>query len=321
MFFERSIHEVQAVVVDDTYRKSLWFQENNVSSQPNPARGGIYDPVDKNRITYCANPQEIISKIKSLNPDYVCVGNGSDQTGRHLKKAFGSKMLFSEYGWLPWNNHFYISRNGTGFDSELTKLTDISSQAINYEEINSFKDSFPGGVECNYENFVYVPLQVDRRDFKFNFTRFKRNEDFISHICDVIPSNFNILVKNHPLNKKPTQLRNFKRVIDISKSNIDKSDIYSRMSAMFCINSTSILEALAYGKKVFAYGDDIFQNKGIVHSKIESSSHIALELNNDHDPTNGLKFVSLLFNRQVNRSRCFNNDREYINNHFWSKSL
>jgi len=325
MFFSRSKHDVVKIFFPKTSTRLTWF--NNLIKKDD-ARNSIVDEFDRSLVqTYDYNNlSTLINPLKKLDCDYICVGNGNCNASKLLKTHFKDKMLFSEYGWLPWSDHFYITRYGTSIDSEIATYTDEDFKyvKINKDEIESFKNNFlssQGSADVNMYNFIYVPLQVDKDDFKFNLTEFKNNEEFLHFIDNIVPKNTKILAKHHPLNKHKCSLKGYKNIIDITESNLNKLQLLQKMKAMACINSTSVLEALFFDKPIFVYGKDIYLNKNIINFDVKNKSKFQTLMDANSNIDSRLKFVSMLMSRQVNRKNCISNDLNYINNHYWNQTI
>lgn len=323
MFYRRTEHQIVAILYHYSCQYNHWWQENEFFD---PARDCLFDPLDSNRFPFFLwyHIDDLMKQLDRLDFDFVCMGNGTGHEQEAVIEYVGrGKCLFSEYGWLPWSEHFYISRNGCGRDSELAsyRVEDIAQMEIWYQEIDCLVRKLDQGANLPYRDFIYVPLQKDVNDFKFQTSPFASNEAFLDFIHEVTPSHFDVLVKPHPLYNKSYDLGKYGRFIDLSGKNYNKKQIYNQMYAMICINSTSILEALIFSGKIFAYGEDVFNNKDIVNHRIfkkkEFVKMLALEIPQDIR----LKFVSLLMERQINRRRCLVNDLKYIGNHYWNQRL
>jgi hypothetical protein len=291
-----------------------------------PARNGLFDPIDKKRapIRTWYDAEDLTAQLIHLDPDVVCVGNGNGVEQKAAIDALGrERFLFSEYGWLPWNQHFYISRNGCGNASEIAHMNaaDLARIPIDAEALTRLKSLFSSGNSVNERDFIYVPLQKDVNDFKFLSAPFTTNEEFLNFIHEIVPREMTILVKPHPLYPKKYDLAKYGRMRNIADDGLCKSDLYARMAAMICINSTSILEALLFEGRVFAYGEDIFLNKDLVHYRVNSPKDFAALLGQPVPESNCRRFISLLLERQIDRARCLRNDRAYIDSHYWNRCL
>lgn len=323
MFFRRTQYSVVGVLMHrDVKVKDWWISQ----AKEDAARLNCYEPFDLSLVKFWKNEKELKKQIDRLDTDYICVGNGSDAVGAFLKDTYAKdKLLFSEYGWLPWNQHFYISKGGAAIESDIFGMSrhEIHEQKARMSEIEKIKNHFLlEGRDVPYSDFIYVPLQVDENDFKFTLTDFENNKAFLNFVCEIAPRDTKILVKNHPLNKKPTDLTPYQdRVIDISKEEYSRGQLYEKMAAMVCINSTSILEAIAFEKRIFVYGTDIYQDKGLVYQNVKNTQEFAQKLIAPVEKNMGSKFISLLLQRQISRLRCLENDTEYIDNHYWANNL
>jgi hypothetical protein len=323
MFYRRTGHEIVALLYHINCPEKQWWKKNAFAD---PARNKIYDKMNfeaLNLISWC-DIQSLLNAIEKIEFDYLCMGNGSGIEQQEVVKKVGiDKCLFSEYGWLPWSECFSISRKGTGFNSDISDFTQESLQSIkiHQSEIDKLKDHFRKGRFFFKKDFIYVPLQKDVNDFKFNFTSFSCNEDFLDFIHEVVPKEIQILVKEHPLYRRHYDYKTYGRFTDISDKNFSKARLYKRMLGMVCINSTSILEALLFGGRVFAYGKDIFLNKNLVHFQVDSSSDFEQRLNIPVREKTAMAFISLLLERQINRKQCLMNDKNYIYHHYWNKAI
>jgi capsule polysaccharide modification protein KpsS len=191
------------------------------------------------------------------------------------------------------------------------------------EMAKRLKTKLQSGEPVPFDRFIYIPLQVDtptsdgKPDFKFRFTGFKNNREFLDEIAKVVPKGVKILVKNHPANKKPTKVP--AGMVDISKANFSKCELYQRMLAMVAINSTSVLEAMCFGRHVFTYGQDIFSGKALAHESVRDKDVFAATLATEPLLENQKRFIGYLFQRQFYRHKW--EDKDYVRSHHWNQVL
>ena len=323
MFFRRTEHEIVGLLHHVSCPRKSWWRDNRFSD---PARDSIFDPMNYDALSLISwsNAAELPALLDRIDFDYVCMGNGTGSDHQVAIEHVGrDRCLFTEYGWLPWSSHFYIARGGCGNCSDIAtmKREDISKKPVNERGIREARKRIRGGWPVLSRGFVYVPLQKDVNDFKFTLTHFKSNEQFLDFVHEIVPKRTPVWVKRHPLYKKEYDFKKYGRFVDISSKNLNKAHIYRRMSAMVCINSTSILEALLFGGNVFAYGDDIYRDKDVVHFGVDQKDEFATRLAAEAPCDRIDRFVSLLLDRQVDRSRCVGDDTEYIENHYWNQTL
>jgi hypothetical protein len=327
MFFAQSEHDVVGVFLHQDTKSLPWFKRQ---AKPDRARSDCFMPFDLDLLTWWGDERALMRELTALGADYICMGNGSDPLGQLLCENFpGERLLFSEYGWFPWNQCFYISRYGTATESELARMTmkEIDSLPMNAEEICAGADMVRdamrghGDVPVCDEGYVYVPLQVDVGDFKFGLTEFENNSEFLDFIDRMIPADQEIWVRNHPLNKMPIDVSSWKRFRDISGIEFNKHELYSAMSSMVVINSTSALEALAYHKPVFVYGDDVFTGKGICWENVTEPSVFVECSKAARDSARSDRFLALMKRYQVNRLSCLREGVDYVRRHYWNNCL
>jgi len=323
MFFRRTNHKIVAILHHVNCKKKSWWIKNSFKD---PARKNIYDKMDFNSIPLIEwnDTNSLINKVNQLDFDYICMGNGSGEDQKILIEHLGiDKCLFSEYGWLPWNEHFYISRKGVGYLSEITDLDEkyLNSIEIKFTEIEKIKKTFNKGWFTYNKDFIFVPLQKDTNDFKFNYTDFRNNEEFLDFIHEIVPKGISILVKEHPLYRKNYDYSKYGRFIDISNQIYNKYQIYENMLGMISINSTSINEALIFEASIFAYGKDLFLNKNLINYGAYDKSEFEEKLFRKAPRNDSLSFISLLLERQISRKKCVSNDYDYIENHYWNNQI
>ena len=308
-----------------------WWKEREYRAPgcAGPARESLYDAPDGSVPTELwRTTEELLEKLAGMDFDYVCMGNGSGEEQREVAERVGvDRCLFSEYGWMPWSRNFYISRLGCGDRSEIAAMTeaDLDGRRVPRDRLEAMRRSYDRGFGLVpwRRDFVYVPLQVDVDDFKFTLTRFENNPAFLDFIHETVPRDLTVVIKRHPLFKHiKYDIKKYGRFVDITgHPRLNKASLYRRMRAMIVINSTSALEALLFRRKVFAYGRDVFLNKGIVEFGVEDRAEFERRLDRPVREDLCDAFLSLLLERQVDRRRCMADDRDYIDNHYWTRSL
>ena len=326
LMFRHTEHEIVKVLYHHTTGKKRWFSVASMAHCPGN-RCGIYTKLKDHPCEPWHRLGELVNKIEKLNFDYICLGNGNCEEGKWIQKNIQAKYLFSEYGWMPWNECFFIDDKGTGPLSSVRYMSqaEMKIDKDRSGEINALKQKFKSSGGISFKHFVYVPLQVDtpmsdgKPDFKFQFTGFKNNKQFLSAIEKVVPDDITILVKNHPASRHPTPVPS--SMVDISKANLNKYELYQKMLAMIAINSTSVLEAILFERNVFTYGQDVFSGKGITHESISNKDRFASLLKKDPPEQAAKKFINTLLQRQVSRIRCRDKDMNYIKSHYWTKAL
>lgn len=325
MFFRLSDHDVSHIFYPlGSHVNRDWWE---FGGRDDKARNSVVVPMvdyDGFITVWDDLESQVFPILDEIEFDYICLANGTDPAHIALIERYGAdRFLFSEYGWLPWSRHFYISRKGAGARSEIAQMSqgDVARIGVDMAGIADFCSTLDCGAPVPYNNYVYMPLQKDVNDFKFLDNDFADNKEYLRFAESVVPARMNILVKCHPLYKVKYDLSFSDRMIDITDMELNKHQLYRDMVAMVCLNSTSVLEALAFGGAVFTYGDDLFTGKGITHHKIQTREEFERLLSQEQDRILPRKFVSLLLSRQIDRSRCRDEDRSYVANHYWNQCL
>jgi len=132
-----------------------------------------------------------------------------------------------------------------------------------------------------FDKVVFVPFQLPNDVVITNFAGFAKNQDnFVKLIQRLAAENPKILFlyKNHPIEKVlNTQTDNL--------INVDKYHFKACLNicdSVFLINSGVGLQAMFYGKPVFAFGDTFYSFEGINHN-ITNTDQILPLLNSDFE--------------------------------------
>ncbi len=243
------------------------------------------------------------------------------------------KLLVHEIGYYPWDKTFHFGRGGVFAESELYRVTDndLKDQPI-YEDViqegvNDLKQDEKKDISMFNKPFVYVPLQTTDEYKRNAHSRYEQNNrKFVEFVDEIVPDNYTLLIKEHPgqPSKKHIRFDSLStRCLNISGLNFSVNDLISKSEFVVAINTTSIVEAIAMGKKVFSYGDEIFCNKGLTHHKIYDKRRFrrAIEspLRNIKRNNINKKFISAVIDRSIKSHRT--HDSSYVKNHFWNTEL
>ena len=319
IYFSRSPHKIVKFLVNKVATEKHGFWKSGKIVQP--ARSNIFDEIDMNLLVW-KSLSGLKKNIDDTEFDYIAIGNGSCDVGEFLCKTYGrDKILFTEYGWLPWSETCYISRFGCGMQSYLAHLNEETLKRIEYklEDIQALRDRVTqyhfkkNKNRIIYKDFVYIPLQSDsvqsnmKKDFKMRFSDFDSNMAFLRKVVPLIPAKYKILVKGHPFAQSNVSFEKIRlwdrrhnqhvdpaRIIDITRDKWNNVDIYQKMKAMIAINSTSVIEAILYKKKVFTYGDDVFSNKGLTYNRINDKEEFEKLLEGKQDTYVFNRFIWVL---------------------------
>jgi len=219
---------------------------------------------------------QYIAKFRNDVVEYVVFSNGTDKLDRRIYKTLKTinpdqKFLFSENAWLSWQDFIYLDPLGIGNESELYNFTleDIKNYKINVAQVeyctNLMKTLLSVGTNCEYENYILVPLQVDN-DSKLliGSPHFKTVRSFVDYMIDITPKDINIFFKNHPNNRNKVDIPTLDNVKDITNSRASKKALIKNSIFVAGINTTFLIESMFLKHKTVTYGLDVFSNKNII---------------------------------------------------------
>jgi len=208
--------------------------------------------------------------------EYFVFSNGTDSIdqdikGKILKINPNQKLIFSENGWLTWQDFLYLDFHGIGNNSDVYTMTHETLPDVKVpSSLRSFVNDavtrrLSVGKVCNLSNYVLVPLQVNN-DSKLiiGSPYFSKVEQFVDYMIRMIPPDIKILFKNHPDNKNRIDIPKLPNVVDITDSGYSKSSLIKGSLFVAGINSTFLIESIYMNHKTVAFGLDLFSNKGIV---------------------------------------------------------
>lgn len=251
------------------------------------------------------NGSEIANNIKDISDGDI------DQT----------QIWGCEKGWIPWSRSYYYTQGSRGVFSILAKngMEYINNTNPNrYDSIQrEFKkylkhfDKKKGNEDVSFNNFILLLLQKNDEKLRSRYTPFKNQKEFFDFVTTNFPDEKNIIVKQHPFNRDEWIKTEHKdRVTDVSDSNVKKKQLFDKADAIVTQNSTTAIEALVFGKKVFTYGREVFSNKNVTYENIHNEEKIK-ELIESPTTTDRIKrirlFVSFLEKNQLDHKKMYEN--------------
>jgi len=239
----------------------------------------LYDKnlMNKNNSFIESDIHKLIKKLKELGSTHLVVWNGEFNDNERgfqvnyinsIKRYTDIKIVYTEHGWFPQNKTFMIDPEGTNGSSSIAKSKNIPNISSN-EDLIKLREYDGMAIDPNERDYIYVPLQLNTDTQIVNHSPFfKDMKDLIEHVAKLFTKK--IIIKVHP---KDTPL-NKRRYKDVCKkfSHIKFVDDLNNIGwckhadRMVAINSTSINEALLYGKPVMTYGINNFYDKGVTYT-------------------------------------------------------
>ena len=198
-----------------------------------------------------------------FRPDLAMIWNGQAEHQQDfmawLRAAGGCQTLFLEWGWFPQREFFYWDRDGVNARCSIARRPSPPLDDAQREQIRAWKSAYTEAYRTVVERRkqILVPLQVDTDTNVTLHSPFASMAEFLQHLAAAVRPDYDVIVRPHPMASYPYD-------IDCGRANfrVDRhSPLYELIAAseyVIGINSTVLLEALAFEKKVFAFGRGIF---------------------------------------------------------------
>lgn len=202
--------------------------------------------------------------LRSFQPDVTFIWNGrADYQANFvaLTKRFNLPLLHIEHGWFPQSSTFYVDPLGVNGESELSKA---SFKPINSKQIATIKQwrkEFSACIARQQERpkHVFIPLQVDTDTNITLSSPFRNMAEFIEYLEEWLPEDYSATFRPHPLAEYAYPL-NSKRKNFVFDYDSPIEQLIAESSTVIGINSTVLLQSIAYGKKTLAFGEGVFSS-------------------------------------------------------------
>lgn len=202
-------------------------------------------------------------EFERVNPDIVYIWNGSHDHQSDIVDFLREKkckVVYAEMGWLPQHKYFYLDDKGIHSNSSIANRTfkkPTDSEKSTYRNIvNSLLRNINKEVKEN-EKQILVPLQIEGDTNITHHSHYQTMEQFIREIVEWVPSDYDIIFRPHPKDSETLMINDLPENCRI----LSEGQIYQLIlesSIIIGINSTTLIEALALGKKVIAFGNGVF---------------------------------------------------------------
>lgn len=201
------------------------------------------------------------------NTDILCVWNGQDQRKFPVIcqiREMGMPVLFSELGWFPQMEWYYVDPIGVNYEStiptkELLPIAEEEKVAVR-GWMKQYHDKHPV-VGFPHERYVFLPLQMEIDAQIRRFSRFDKMQEAIDAIAWAF-KDWLIVIKAHP------RVPDFKFRLpgNCIKVHVETSlhQLIRNSDAVATISSTVGAEALTYQKPVIMLGYSFYTRPDIV---------------------------------------------------------
>ncbi len=203
--------------------------------------------------------------LERVRPDVVFIWNGGsngDAVTSEKCRKYGIECRFGELGWFPQSQTVYFDAEGTNARSSIRRL-DLSRVAV-HPGFEAWLADWRAGqnpADPGERGYVFVPLQ-DERDLNITLASPYRTMDaFVSALSARFPQD-RFIVRPHP------------QFTDVSLTRHENVEVRTdgalhgwlrHADAVAGINSTALLEAVAWGKPVHAVGEGVATGLDVLH--------------------------------------------------------
>ena len=121
-------------------------------------------------------------------------------------------------------------------------------------------------------------------------------QEFIRHLERTVPDKFQIIIRPHPLGRYDYPIASSRKNFSVDT----KTPLHSlivKSEFVVGINSTALLEALCFNKKVYAYGKGLFSSSTAI-KKLSINDQFVLEAGTNQESIDALLY-NLVFRHQV----------------------
>ena len=220
--------------------------------------------------SYCVNwPQFKWERIHEWGPTRVVIFNGFFRSIHAATKALQllvHNVLIAEVAWLPQNNYIYIDRaihQKSGLCSNIQMISNmdhLEKIPALLEEVKK-KHYKPKPVPVKLPpDYVLVPTQLERdTSIQYASQHFKDMKSMVGYVRNNLRPDIPVVVKLHPKRHTDYVDENFvaENCIIIDDPNISMTDLVQGAHMVVGINSTSLIEALLFGRPVVALGENV----------------------------------------------------------------
>ncbi|MFA9394512.1 MAG: hypothetical protein ACERJ1_07325 [Halodesulfovibrio sp.] len=238
--------------------------------------------------------------LNSVQPDRIIIWNGL--AAHHVdfietinNLAWQHRLCHMEVAWLPQKDFFYCDRKGINGNSSIAtqKLSPLTSQqeARLTCALQEFRNH---QVTKKQRKTILVPLQLEHDTSILHFSPFKTMQEFVSTLEQWIPEDYIVTVRPHPKNTLNTIPRLTKRHFQLNTEQ-HLYDALASSEIVIGINSTTLLEAMAFECTVLTFGKGVFSCLNGITA--DTTKKFSTQVKNT--PNYSPLLYDLLFNRQI----------------------
>lgn len=238
--------------------------------------------------------------LNSVQPDKIIIWNGLASHHFDFIETINfvewqHRLCHMEVAWLPQKDFVYCDRKGINGNSSIAtqSLSPLTPQqkaqlACALLQLRNYQ------VPKKKRKTILVPLQLENDTSITHFSSFKTMQEFVTSLEQWIPEDYTVTVRPHPKNTQDSPPKLTKKNFRLNTEQ-NLYDTLASSEIVIGINSTTLLEAMAFECTVLAFGKGVFSciDGVMADTTQEFSSQIATT------PNYAPLLYDLLFNRQI----------------------
>jgi len=223
------------------------------------------------KVIYTHKIKSLSNFIKEMNFNSAIIFGGARDDSyiiNHKLSKLKIPIIYIERGWLPQKNNLYFDLKGTNFHSSIVQSTFCSN--VSKKEINNtnkyLSEIYPKNNESE-SDIIIVVLQMESDTTTQYFSPFFRSNRNFLKFLSILLKGEKVIFCPHPLEGKISR-KKYKDIeqtyFSICPENTKTISLIPNAKVVIGINSTVLIEALAYKKNVIAYGKGIFTGNNVM---------------------------------------------------------
>lgn len=186
--------------------------------------------------------------------------------------------LFIERGWLPQTGNLYFDPVGTNYRSTLPYSAGRACSSDAVRETRTYLSSIYTS-QTSTDGPIVVVLQLENDANNRYFSPFFRSNRYFLKFLSALLAEEDVIFCPHPLEPRLERRPSESKYGDLERPGFRLApqggmtiDLIPRARSVIGVNSTVLIEALAYGKPVVAYGKGVFTgNDSVLEADLKTT--------------------------------------------------
>lgn len=257
-------HTIAAYVADDP-NLPYTLLPVPASTYQNVTEENIADVLATVRTARLVYYHEIFTGFK---PDITLIWNGQaehQQDFLSITSSIYARVYYLEHGWFPQSDTLYLDPLGVNAASLLSKTPTSPLSEEQLIRISQWQKDYLASSPISQpkKNHLFIPLQIDTDTNISLYSPFPSMQLFIRYLENWVPSHYSITIRPHPLANYRYPLESLRADV-IFDQTTPIEQLIAESSIVVGINSTVLLQAMAYGKATYAFGEGVFSSSGCI---------------------------------------------------------